>query len=293
MNAPLVSVVIPTKNRCATLALTLEALERQAGIGGPFEVIVADDGSSDGTAEYLASRESGPNGYALRSLRLSGSGPAKARNRAIALASAPRVLLLGDDTIPASDVIARHLAAAGAEDVGVQGRIEWDPAAPVTPVMRFLAPEGHQFYFKGLEEGSPLPYTRQYGSNFSAPTRWFRDDPFDENFPAPAFEDTELAFRWRRRGRRVIYSQAAVCGHRHHYGSIEEFIQRQRVAGRAARYAVSRHPALVLKTVLQPLAVALRNAMRRAGGRLLGKDREEDAWDLRCRAAFFRGFFGR
>ena len=120
-----------------------------------------------------------------------------------------------------------------------------------------LAPAGPQFYFKGLAHGAAVPYTQQYSANFSAPTRWFREDPFDEAFPAAAFEDTELAFRWRRRGRPVIYSENAVCRHRHHYGSIEAFLQRQLAAGRASRHADRLHPAMAARTVLQPLAVGL------------------------------------
>ncbi|HEV2063672.1 MAG TPA: glycosyltransferase family 2 protein, partial [Thermoanaerobaculia bacterium] len=155
MTAPSVSVVIPTRNRLESLQQTLGALARQTHDAALFEVLVGDDGSSDGTAAFLAA----PPKYAfsLRSVRAPGSGPAAARNRAIRLARAPRVLLLGDDTFPEPDVLARHLEAAAGRALGVQGRIEWDPAAPITPVMRFLAPEGPQFYFKGLENGQPIP----------------------------------------------------------------------------------------------------------------------------------------
>ena len=48
--ADLVSVVIPTLDEAATLAPTLHALERAAGVQR-FEVIVVDGGSTDGTLE--------------------------------------------------------------------------------------------------------------------------------------------------------------------------------------------------------------------------------------------------
>jgi hypothetical protein len=159
--------------------------------------------------------------------------------------------------------------------------------------MAFLAPAGPQFYFRGLHRGRPVPYTIQYGANLSAPTSWFLEEPFDEGFPAAAFEDTELAFRWRRRGFTVLYRDDAVCNHRHPYSEIEDFLERPFLAGRAARHAVGLHPAMALRTVLQPLAVGgyhwLRHLLRRVGGRA----REQDSWDLRCRAAFFRGFLSR
>ena len=43
------SVIIPTYNRKETLKMTLEALEKQDCGMQVFEVIVVDDGSSDGT----------------------------------------------------------------------------------------------------------------------------------------------------------------------------------------------------------------------------------------------------
>lgn len=290
MSPPAISVVIPTRDRRDVLALTLEALDRQTGVNGGFEVVVADDGSSDGTSEWLAANGS-RFGFPLTSVQLAGGGPAAARNRGIERCAGERVLLLGDDTPPAPDLIDAHRRIAAGRRVGVQGRIDWDPGGPVTPVMQFLAPEGPQFYFRGLVHGKPIPYTVQYGSNLSAPARWFREDPFDETFPHAAFEDTELAFRWRRRGHSVIYSESAVCGHRHHYDSIEVFLEKQLSAGRAARYAVGLHPAMAARIVLQPILVGLFHGARHAWRRGLGKALEQDRWDLRCRAAFVRGFF--
>ena len=291
MSAPLLTVVIPTKNRSHILPLTLQALEAQTGLDGPFEVIIADDGSTDGTPELLEGRHRFR--FALRSIRLTPGGPGRARNRAIALAQAARILLLGDDTPPRTDALARHVEAAAGREIGVQGRIEWEPGAPITPVMRFLAPEGPQFYFKGLRHGEPIPYTACYASNYSAPTRWFLEDPFDEELSAAAFEDTELAYRWHLRGRTILYWESAVCRHRHLYESIEPFLSRQGRAGSAARHAVRKHPGMTGRTVIQPLLAGVLVAGRYAIRRLAGKRPEADLWDLKARAAFFRGFFGR
>ena len=47
--APFISVVIATRNREALLAETLEALAGQLWPGDRFEILVADNGSTDGT----------------------------------------------------------------------------------------------------------------------------------------------------------------------------------------------------------------------------------------------------
>jgi glycosyltransferase involved in cell wall biosynthesis len=289
--APAVSVVIPTRDRRPLLDLTLAALADQQE-APPFEVVVADDGSSDGTARHLEDL-AGRLPYPLRVLSLPAAGPAAARNRGIAVARAPRVLLLGDDTVPARDLLAAHQRAAAGREAGVQGRIDWHPELTVTPLMQFLAPEGPQFYFRGLLDGQAIPFTAVLGSNLSAPTNWFRDEPFDEGFPAAAFEDTEIAYRWGRRGRAVLWCEAARCFHHHRYDRLEDFLTRQQRAGRAARHAVARHPGMAWRTVVAPLAIGLVFAARLLVRRLAGQATATDLWDLRARAAFLRGLVSR
>ncbi len=288
MSLPRLTVAIPTRDRSQRLAETLTALAAQE-VDGAFEVVVVDDGSSGETVELLKTWSRGP--FELRWERQEPSGPAVARNRAVRLARAERLLFLGDDTRPAPGALAAHLAAAEGRGVAVQGHIDWDPEAPITPVMRFLAPEGPQFYFKGLLDGEPIPYTAVLGSNFSAPTAWLREDPYDEGFPAAALEDTELAYRLERKSRRTIYARRALCWHHHHYAALDPFLARQRRAGRAARYAVARQPPLLWRVVLQPLAMSGWMLGRHAARRVLGRRRDEDVWDLASRRAFFHGFF--
>jgi glycosyltransferase involved in cell wall biosynthesis len=92
MGEPAVSVIIPTYNRRDELRQTLEALAAQEFPAAEFEVIVADDGSSDDSAEVAASFD-GP-------LRLKyvwqedlGHRCAAARNFGARQAGRPRLLL--------------------------------------------------------------------------------------------------------------------------------------------------------------------------------------------------------
>jgi len=292
MARPLISVVIPTRDRCAVLRSTLESLDRQEGVSDCYEVIAVDDGSSDETAKMLSGARF--SSFELKAISLAPGGPARARNRGIAEAGAERVLLLGDDTVPTPTTLASHLKVTGDKEIAVQGLIEWDPEIGITRVMRFLAPEGPQFWFKGLEDGSPVPWTSVVNSNLSAPRLWFLEEPFDEEFSEACLEDTEMVWRWARKDWRIMFSRSALCLHRHRYDDIEPFLARQRRAGRWTRLAVRRHPALFPRLVAQPLLLAPLVAVRAGLRRFVGRGRLEDLWDLHGRFEFVRGYvFGR
>lgn len=273
------SVVVPTRDRPAILARTLASLVELRGEVQALDIVVVDDGSSP--AVELPATPGDPS-CQLRLARRPSRGPAAARNHGIAAARFERVLLLGDDTRPAPGCLARHARAAE----GLQGRIEWDPELTVSPVMSFLAPAGPQFWFVNLVDGGEIPFSAVLGSDFSAPRSWFLAEPFDEGFPAAAFEDTELAWRFRGRGYRTRYAADALCWHAHAYESLAPFLERQKRAGRAARYAVGRHAALAWWVLARPLALEIARA---AGvGALESPHRE---WDRLCRRAYLRGFF--
>ncbi len=107
MTAPEVSVVIPTHNREALLAVTLLSALRQQNAS--LEVIVVDDGSSDGTAAYVAGLHSDN----LRLLRHpTALGVSAARNRGVAESAGGWVAFCDDDDLWAPEKLARQLAAA-------------------------------------------------------------------------------------------------------------------------------------------------------------------------------------
>jgi rhamnosyltransferase len=111
MSAPLVSIVIPTRNGVATLPALLDAIARQR-VDFPFETIAVDSASSDGTADVLRGRVD----------RLIGI-PADAfdhgltRNLGIEQSGGELVVLLVQDALPASDSwLARLTAPLIADD---------------------------------------------------------------------------------------------------------------------------------------------------------------------------------
>jgi GT2 family glycosyltransferase len=88
----LFSVVIPTYNRVHLLARTLDSVWRQRFTD--FEVVVVDDGSNDGTREYLRSF-----GGRIRIMQQANGGPGAARNAGVRAASGKYVALLDSDDL--------------------------------------------------------------------------------------------------------------------------------------------------------------------------------------------------
>jgi glycosyltransferase involved in cell wall biosynthesis len=92
-DTPAVSVVIPAYNAARYVAAAVRSVLAQ---GAPdVEVVVVDDGSTDGTAEAAAqvARE----GRAVRVLRVANGGPGRARNAGVAASRAPLVAFLDAD----------------------------------------------------------------------------------------------------------------------------------------------------------------------------------------------------
>ena len=108
---PLVSVLIPCHNAERWVAETLESVLAQTY--RPIEVIVVDDGSTDGSLEVLA-------GYGARGVKLMtqvNRGAAAARNLALSAASGDLVQFLDADDLLAQDKIERQVTGlAGRTD---------------------------------------------------------------------------------------------------------------------------------------------------------------------------------
>ena len=215
---PTLSVIIPTKDRVDTLMATLERVfEQQAA--SAFEVVIADNGSSDDTWQQLQLlRESAP--VPLRMVSELRPGPAAARNAAVAASRGRILLLLGDDTAPASgDVVARHIKLHERADNpqhAVLGRITWTPHAPVTEFMRWLDTGGPQFHYFELSRGPVDPTNYFYSSHLSLSRELYEQSGgFDERFKLAAFEDTDLGIRLNELGMQLNYEPELEVWHDH------------------------------------------------------------------------------
>jgi glycosyltransferase involved in cell wall biosynthesis len=256
------SVVIPTCNRRRILGEVLDALEAQRE-APPFEIVVVDDGSTDGTFEELEVRAAARRANAAREapplhlLRQQNRGPAAARNRGVAAAAGAIVAFLGDDTVPEPGWIAAHWQAhaearrasppasdaSPAARLAVLGYTGWHARMRPTPFLRHINEQGPQFGYALIEDRENVPFNFFYTSNLSLPRELLLAEPFDEGFPDPAWEDIEASYRLFRRGLRLVYRPQARVRH-DHPTDFRRFCERQERAGFGAVIFARKHPEL-------------------------------------------------
>jgi peptidoglycan/xylan/chitin deacetylase (PgdA/CDA1 family)/GT2 family glycosyltransferase len=292
------SVVIATRNRREMLRRCLAALAEQGEDPAGFDVVVAVDGSEDGTAEMLE-RLSTP--YGLRVLPLERVGRPAARNAAIEAAAGEVCLVLDDDVIAAPELVGEHLAAHRAEPglIGV-GRIVHEVPSPGDWYSRMFAQTWNRHY-AGLDR-KPADWTACYGGNLSAPrAALLAIGGFAEDLPLDDGDDVELAFRLEEHGCRARFLPRADGVH------VDQKSRRRLLADRGRRglccVALSeRHPRATPKllgwfnasTAREALARRVTIALRvppaalAALGRLLpGEGRQQVWYDFVARHTFW------
>ena len=242
---PTASVVVPTFDRLSDLQRVVQAVSDQIlDLSSPCEIVVVDDGSSDGTGEWLDNRASD---FALTVIHQDNAGPARARNRGVEASKGEVVLFLGDDTVPQPGWLRAHLEAHRIEDSGrpmaVLGYTAF-PAEEDSPFLRWINEYGAQFGYALIEDPTDVPFNFFYTSNISLPRQVFeRLGGFREDFPAAAWEDIEFAYRAVESGMFLRYLPRARTIH-HHRIRVSSFCRRQETSGCSAAIFSTLHPEL-------------------------------------------------
>ena len=170
---PRVSVVVATRDRRFALARALASVEAQ--YFRDFEVVVVDDGSTDGTAGWLRSAHP-----TVRLVELgASSGAAAARNRGVERSTGEIVAFLDDDDVWRPSYLETQTAQFDAHqdaELCSTGHVDVDGAGRVSrpdlrPRLDYAAPLVHLLAECPLHTLSVVACRR---------TAWARIGPFDE-----------------------------------------------------------------------------------------------------------------
>jgi glycosyltransferase involved in cell wall biosynthesis len=211
----LASVVISTYNRAAALPATLDALAHQDVPSAEYEVLVVDDGSTDGTAQVLLGMKTP---YRLRTFRLgSNRGVSAGRNVGLENAEGEYIIMISDDLIVPENFISEHVATLRRfSDAWVVGGFSQLDTLADTPFGLFLAELEEQF--EQARTGARIDHhlfemTTPTARNLSMPrSDLTRVGLFDERFRVTC-EDQDLAERAATCGVRFIYNTRLECVH--------------------------------------------------------------------------------
>jgi glycosyltransferase involved in cell wall biosynthesis len=239
---PQISVVIPTYERAPLLERSLQSLTAQTLPPSQFEVVVVDDGSSDGTASVCARLA---DDIPLRSFRIENSGTSAAKNLGLFASHAPLVLFFDDDDLADPGLLEAHVEEHRThpeENAAVLGYTTWAPELEITPVMEYVTEIGHLlFSYRTFEDGDRLDYTYFWAGRISCKRAFLAQHGiFDQGFRAAGIEDIELGFRLAKHGLSVIHARSAKSFMLRSV-TFDEFARRCVTRGRALWLFNSRH----------------------------------------------------
>ena len=210
MKMSLVSVVIPSRERKKILIQTIDTLKNQTF--KDFEVIVVDQ------SEEPIERHELPEKLDITILPDKHYGQPQAKNIGLRKAKGQFIIFLDDDVICPPELIEAHVKNyADKEIAGVAGRVleENMPKGkgPVGKISRYDLSMTHNF-----NSTTRCFVDHAVGCNWSARKKVLEESHgFDENlYPGRGtafFEETELCFRLKKAGHRLVFDPEATVEH--------------------------------------------------------------------------------
>jgi glycosyltransferase involved in cell wall biosynthesis len=225
--APAITALISTYDRVAYLPELVTALEAQDRDPESFEVVLVDNGSTDGTWDELCRLVRATPLRALAVRVATNHGPAAGRNAGARASRAPLLAITDDDCLPTPGWLRNiELAFAGGADV-VQGCVHADPGG-----LAAMGPWDHTIWVTAptpFFETSNVAYRR---SAFDRAGGFDEDDPLLHPGSGRAFgEDAALAWEVQRTGGAAAFSAGALVHHRCVPSTYARFLSDQRHLG--------------------------------------------------------------
>ena len=200
---PFVSVIVPVRDGESTIAACLDSILATDYPAARREILVVDNGSSDGTAALIRSR---PVTY-LREYR---RGVSNARNRGIAESAGEILAFVDSDCVVEPQWLTELVRPFADPEIGsVAGDLQHAPASTAAErqAVRLLG-NWQRFAFTS---NPPYPITANAAYRHDVLDRIGLFDP-----RMTRAQDVELGLRFKERsGLRLAYAERAIAHHRH------------------------------------------------------------------------------
>ena len=244
------SVVIPTYNRQPILEKCLRALERQqianrSEVTG-YEIVLVDDGSTDGTLEWL--QQNAAEFPHVRSLCQNHQGPAAARNLGVEEATGDTIIFIDSDLVVTENFLQAHADGLSKGQLA-QGSGRLFTYGQVINTCNFDNPTAESYK---LTDFSAAYFAT---GNVAIARHWLQTAGlFDTRFQLYGWEDLELGVRLKQLGLKLIKCPAAVGYHWHPPFALEQvpsLIDKEIQRGRMGVLFYQKHPIWEVRMMIQ------------------------------------------
>jgi glycosyltransferase involved in cell wall biosynthesis len=228
-----VSVVIATRNRVPMLKTCIDSIRGQTYPKELTELVVVDDGSTDGTLQYLKKLSS--ENPSVKIITQAHGWQSQARNEGIRASRGNLIAIVDDDCTLEQDWLLRMVEAMQDDQVyAVNGHVQ---APGESLVVRFLdyicalnpalLPNGDPKYIVTADVLFRRKALHKIGL-------------FDEAFASSGGEDVEISLRMRRKRMKFKFLPDAQVSHWYR-PSVTDFLRRYYRYGYGARLAFDKH----------------------------------------------------
>ena len=243
------SVVIPTYNRKPILEKCLKALENQqltaSNVSG-YEVVVVDDGSTDGTVEWLEENKS--DFPRVQVYEQNHQGPAAARNLGVEKAKGDTIIFIDSDLVVTETFLQSHTNAL-VEGQKKLGNDKFFTYGAVINTSNFDNPTSEPYK---ITDFSAAFFAT---GNVAIPKHWLeKAGLFDSGFQLYGWEDLELGVRLKNLGLKLIKCPEAVGYHWHPPFNVEQIpnlIDKEIQRGRMGVLFYQKHPTWNVRMMIQ------------------------------------------
>lgn len=210
------SVVIPVYNGEKTLRVCLEALQKQTVGREEYEIIVVNDGSTDGSANIAKSCSD------LYLYQLN-QGPAAARNAGAFKARGDIILFTDSDCEPMQNWIEEMVRPfqSNPDVVGVKGAY----LSKQKEIMARFVQIEYETRYEFMKQYEYIDFIDTYAAAYKKEV-FFEFNGFDSDFPIAMTEDTELSYRIAAAGYKMVFNPDATVYH-HHPTSFLYYLKRK------------------------------------------------------------------